>query len=429
MKHLEGKKLLFLGSNVGVTDMMRYARENGAWSIVADWYPTEKSPVKQTADEAVLISTADIGALCSLIDERMIDGVFAGINEFNILNAMKIAELCGMPFYCSIAQWDCIERKDYFRALCERYSVPCPKTYFTGEIENLKVDGISYPAVVKPVDASTSKGVHICFSEQELRALAPDAAASSVAGRVIVEEFVEGYEFTAHYTIFKGAARLACIDNRYPVAVHEGAVTTIPVARVYPSLFAESFIAQVDSQVTTLCESLGIDYGVVFIQGIYDENEDSFVIFEAGLRSAGEAPYRFIEQTNGINYMDMFVDVALGVEPQYDQSMEDPYLSGKCCGVVSFVGRGGTVGSIEGLAEAVAATSSVIDYEIRYPVGSVVPDGDTLRQLLIRFVMVCEDRAQMAKDIEFLNSSVRVVDVEGKNMAIKMDPERIFGLA
>ena len=127
--------------------------------------------------------------------------------------------------------------------------------------------------------------------------------------------------------------------------------------------------------------------------------------------------------------MDMFVDVALGVEPQYDQSMEDPYLSGKCCGVVSFVGRGGTVGSIEGLAEAVAATSSVIDYEIRYPVGSVVPDGDTLRQLLIRFVMVCEDRAQMAKDIEFLNSSVRVVDVEGKNMAIKMDPERIFGLA
>ena len=27
MKHLEGKKLLFLGSNVGVTDMMRYARE------------------------------------------------------------------------------------------------------------------------------------------------------------------------------------------------------------------------------------------------------------------------------------------------------------------------------------------------------------------------------------------------------------------
>ena len=127
--------------------------------------------------------------------------------------------------------------------------------------------------------------------------------------------------------------------------------------------------------------------------------------------------------------MDMFVDVALGVEPQYDQSMEDPYFSGKCCGVVSFVGRGGTVGSIEGLAEAVAATSSVIDYEIRYPVGSVVPDGDTLRQLLIRFVMVCEDRAQMAKDIEFLNSSVRVVDVEGKNMAIKMDPERIFGLA
>lgn len=428
MKHLEGKKILFLGSNVSVTDMIRYARENGAHTAVADWYGIEKSLAKQAADEPVSISTADDEALANYVTENGFSGVFAGIHEFNLLQAMKVAGRCGLPFYCTKDQWESIESKDSFRKLCEAQGVPCPKTYYTGEPNGCVLDKVAFPAVLKPVDASASEGVHICHDAKELLRWLPEAARLSEKGHVIIEQFFQGHEFTAHYTIHRGKACLACMDNRYPVAVHEGVVTTVPVARIYPSLFLDSYIEQVNDSMVALCESIGIDEGVMFVQGIYNEDDDSFAIFEAGLRSAGEAPYRIIEQVNGLNYIDLFVDYALGVDPAYEQSKEDPYLKGKCCGVVSFVGRGGTVGSIEGLEEAIAATPSVIDYEVRYPVGSEVPDGDTLRQLLIRFVMVCEDRGQMAKDIDFLNTSVQVKDVNGNYMAIKMTPERLFGL-
>ena len=71
-------------------------------------------------------------------------------------------------------------------------------------------------------------------------------------------------------------------------------------------------------------------------------------------------------------------------------------------------------------------TSSVIEYESRYPVGAKTPNGNTLRQLMIRFVMICDNREQMAYDIQFLNEHIRVLDENRKNMVLKMEPKRVF---
>ena len=94
----EGKKLLLLGSNVGILDIIKYAKKNGAVTIVADNRPVEKSVGKQFADDNVLISTADIEGLKEYIKENKVDGVFAGISEFNLLKAMELSHFFWFPF-------------------------------------------------------------------------------------------------------------------------------------------------------------------------------------------------------------------------------------------------------------------------------------------------------------------------------------------
>lgn len=423
----QNKTLLVLGANVGAEEIVRYAKDNGAYTIVADYYPPERSKVKQLADESALISTADIESLGKLIEESHVDGVLAGISEFNLLKAMELSNKYNLPFYCNREQWDKVENKELFRKLCEENGVPCPRTYYTGErLTEATLENIRYPAVIKPVDASASAGVHICMSQEELLDAEQDAVSHSSCGRIIVEEFVKGNEFTAHYTISNGTATLSCIDNRYPVAVHEGNVTTIPAARVFPSHFIDAYISEVNEQMVRLCQSLGIQDAVLFVQGICDK-VDGFHIFEAGLRPAGEAPNRFLERVNGVNFMHVLVEHALlGRSVSFIPEHEDPYIKGKCCGVVSFVSKGGEVGAIDGLEQAVADTPSVIAYENRYPVGAETPDGNTLRQLMIRFVMVCDSRKQMAEDIEYLNKHITVLNDKGENMVVKMEPERLF---
>ena len=78
------------------------------------------------------------------------------------------------------------------------------------------------------------------------------------------------------------------MDNRYPVAVHEGDVTTIPAARIYPSLFLKEYQEQVDPFMKKMIADLDLDFGVVFAQGIYSPTLDRFGIFEGGLRGSGK---------------------------------------------------------------------------------------------------------------------------------------------
>ncbi len=428
MKKFEDKTLLILGSNVMAPELADYARANGARTIVADYYDADRSAAKRKADEAVLLSTADTEALKALCLEKHVDGVFSGIMEFNLLQAEKVSRELGLRFYFDRHQWDLIENKGSFRKLCEKFGVPCPKTYYSGpwqEAGAAAEEVPAFPAVVKPVDCAASLGVHICMNREEVRRAIPEAGEKSGSGNIIIEEFVRGYEFTAHYTVCRGKAAFACMDNRYPVAVHEGNVTTIPVARVFPSLFTDRFREQVDDRMVRLCEGIGLEYAVIFIQGMYDPDADCFHIFEAGLRSAAEAPCRFMQQVTGQNHYLMLADYILNGASDYDLSREKPDMDGRCCGIVSFATPGGVVGRVSGLEEAVAATPSVSAFELRYPEGSTAPDGDTLRQLMIRFVMNCPDREAMKRDVAYLNSHVEAFDAEGRNMLVKFDPERL----
>lgn len=428
MGKFDNKTLLVLGSNVGAVDMICYAQENGAKVIAADYYPPERSEAKRYADRHVLVSTADIQALKEIVEKENVNGILAGISEFNLLKAMELSKLCGLPFYCTREQWDMVESKDCFRQLCIESGVPCPKTYFTGtEIPEDAWNTFTYPLVLKPVDASASSGVFICHTEEELRKHIPESAKKSAKKTIIIESFVQGSEFTAHYTICDGKAALACIDNRYPIALHEGNVTTIPIARIYPSVFAENYIEKVNASVIQMCERLGMQDGILFIQGIHNPENGEYSIFEAGLRCAGEAPYRFLKEITGYNFIQILVDHALLGSSDYDLTIEKPLLNGKCCGIVSYAAHHGTVGSIEGLEEAVSVCRGVLGYENRYPVGREVPDTDTLRQLMIRFIMLCEGRQQMAEDIKKLNDHIHVRNTEGNDMIEKFDPKRLFG--
>lgn len=428
MKLFEGKKLLLLGSNVGTLDMINYAKENGAYTIVADYLPVEKSFGKQASDDNVLISTGDLEGLKEYIRKEHINGVLAGVSEFNLLNAMKLCEYFGFPFYCTKQQWDLIENKENFRKICVKYEVPCPITYFTGsELPSKIMSALSYPVIVKPVDGSASIGITICRDRKSLFEAIPNALNNSEAGRFIIEEFAEGEEFAAHYTIANGCVSLSSIDNRIPLAIHTGDVTTIPVARIYPSTFAEQYIEQVNPQMLNLCQSIGLDTGVIFVQGIYNKEKNKFYIFEAGLRCAGEAPYRLIERVNGISFMNNIVDFSLlGYTHNFDASKEDPFFGGKICCVTSLVSRGGRISKIINYENVTDQLPSIVDSECRYNIDDETPNGNTLRQIVIRYVLVCDSIEQMKSDVEYINSNVKVLDENGNDMCLTFDASSYF---
>lgn len=419
------KKVLVLGSNVGSCDIVNYAKDNGAYTIVADYLQEKDSPAKIIANESILLSTGNIESLVKFVTDNKIDAILSGVSEFNILNAMEISKLSNLPFYCNKSQWDVVEHKDQFRFLCNKFNIPTPNTYFCGSIAEFDINIVTnYPVVVKPIDGSSSIGVFICNSKLELEEKIIISSKESMSGEIIIEDFFEGDEFSVHYTIVNGESYLSSMDNRYPIKINNGNVTSIPIARIYPSRFLQEYVKQVDSNMKELCNSLKLKTGVLFIQGLYNEKTNTFAIFEAGLRSAGEAPYRIIEKLNRNNYLKNMVDEALlGRVTNFDPLREDPMFNNKICAVISLVSKGGVIGNITGFDEIEKKVSSIIDKECRYSVGAVVPIGNTLKQIVIRFVLICNSVSELISDIEKINSNVNIYSTNGEDMCLKFNTQ------
>ena len=91
----DGKVFLELGTNVASVDIVQYAKSEGAYVIVTDYLPEEKSEAKKYADETYMISTLDTDLLVELIKAKRVDGVFCGVSEVNLKSVRLLAEKTG----------------------------------------------------------------------------------------------------------------------------------------------------------------------------------------------------------------------------------------------------------------------------------------------------------------------------------------------
>lgn len=413
MGKFDGKKLLVLGTSVGSVEIVEYAKSEGAYVIVTDYLPVEKSEAKRYADETALISTLDVEALYEFAKEKKIDGVFCGVSERNLLSVNELANRLNLPCYFNMEQWNLLGNKQQFKNLCKSFNVPIAKEYTLDEsFKKEDLSKIKYPVIVKPVDRSAAIGIHICNNERELIDGYKDAISKSFCKKALVEQYLKGLEFSAYYTFIDGECRTSIIFDKH-LASDNPKYIPLPEAYVFPSQIQERYLKEFDENVKAMLKSLGLKNGVACIQGAIDGNDVG--VFEAGLRMGGTALYRFIEHINGNNFLKMLTNYAITGEMEGDISLEDANLKGKCGCILSLLNKGGTIGKIIGVQEA-GKLKGVIKTVVRYSEGQEIIADGTLRQSHIRFFLVCNSKKELQDLIVKIKELVHVKDAEGNEM-------------
>ena len=135
--------------------------------VATDYYPKERSIVKQYADESFDISTFDIEGICKLIKDEKIDGVLCGASESNTTNLYEVCKRAGLPCYLSENQIKLNNNKLYFKQECSKYSYVPLLFDYQQVIESNEND--IFPVIVKPIDCSAGIGVKICENIDELK--------------------------------------------------------------------------------------------------------------------------------------------------------------------------------------------------------------------------------------------------------------------
>lgn len=420
MGKFDGKCLLELGSSVASVDIVKYAKSEGAYVIVADYLPIEKSEAKQFADETVMISTLDVNALAKLVTEKNVDGIFCGVSEINLKSVQAVSSMTGLPCYFNMEQWELCENKQKFKELCKKNNVPVAKQFFLSNPPTIEeLERIDYPVIVKPVDLSASKGIHICHDENELSLGYKDALEQSPSHSVIVEQYLDGDEISATYTFVDGNCRLSLLSQMYYNKEQKGMIP-LPDAYIYPSNHINAFLEQVDTPIKNMLKSIGLKNGSVFITGIASKND--FAFFEAGLRLAGTAPYKFVNSINKINIMELMTEYAINgkVSEPYLIRREDPMMKGKICCLFSLLNSGGRIARITGVEKA-SRLPGVIAYRVQRKEGDIVIKDGTLGQINVRFYIVKDTMEEIRETIKVIQKLVEVKDDFGNNMLLHSD--------
>ena len=282
-RNLQVRNYYYLGTNLGSCDIVNYARSQGAYVIVSDNQPTEKSAAKLIADEAWPISTADLDTLEKMAIKNQVNGIFAGVSEFNLEKAMTLCELLDLPFYCTKQQWDICCNKQLFKQLCLANAIPVPNEYkIDSHYKKEKLSQIKYPVIVKPVDSSAGVGIRICRDENQLLKAYASAMSMSKTNQAIVEEFIEGDEIAAGYTVKDGQFSLTWVIDRY-LDPEPSETIPLPQAFILPSKYTDQYIAELNAKVIKMFHSIGLTNGFIFIQCRI--NKRGFYVLEANYRS------------------------------------------------------------------------------------------------------------------------------------------------
>ncbi|MDR2952209.1 MAG: ATP-grasp domain-containing protein [Treponema sp.] len=209
------ESLIILGAGVMQGPAIKIAKELGFYAIALDANPY--APCVSQADRFEQIDLKDkekIEAFArSLQNSYGRVGIMTAGTDFSASVAWTAERLGlpGLPYEAALNASD----KARMRACFKKEGVPSPDFAIITEADGLENAPLPFPLVVKPVDNMGSRGCRRVDGVEEFQKAAEDALRFSRSGRVIVETYMEGPEFSVDAIVYHGKIAICGLADRH----------------------------------------------------------------------------------------------------------------------------------------------------------------------------------------------------------------------
>jgi carbamoylphosphate synthase large subunit len=122
---------------------------------------------------------------------------------------------------------------------------------------------LNFPCIIKPVDASGSKGITVMYTAAEMRSALTRALHWSRSGCCITEEYIEGEQIHGDAYIKDGKLIFYYLGDHH---FYTGSGNRVPVSTRWPARHTENVIASVVDQVEAIASHVGYTTGPLNIE-------------------------------------------------------------------------------------------------------------------------------------------------------------------
>ncbi|MGI2153008.1 ATP-grasp domain-containing protein [Shewanella oncorhynchi] len=320
------KNLLIVGAGVEACEGIRIAKEMGLKLVIADGNPS--APGLAMADWPIIASTYDGQAILAEVKKLQtqgvnVDGAIAMCADVPLSVAI-VSNSLGLPgLSLESAFW--VSDKLAMKKRLQAEGVPIPRFADVSDKSILlkKATEIGFPLIIKPVDSRGARGVQLIEMASELDSAWVLAAKESPTSRVMLEEYLEGPQFSTETLVDRGRYyTLGFADRNYewlprtkPFIIENGGDA--------PTGVSANIKAEVIATVERAAAALGINQGIAKGDMVYTA-QGAKVIEIAGRLSGGFFSTTQIPLATGVNFIEKAIKLALG-EPLTTEEVTAKY--------------------------------------------------------------------------------------------------------
>lgn len=416
------KKLLILGGQQKLCDIVNKAREMGVYTVVTDWY--ENSPAKRIADKYYDVSTSDVDAILQLIRDEQIDGVITGYIDSTLPYYYEICRRAEFPCYLNEKTLTYCTNKLRFKEICSEAGI---KTIPTVDVSG-DLSEVEYPVLIKPADSSGSKGITVCYNKDMIPKAVERAKRFSKSKSYVAEKFMNCDYVAAYYIVRNGKAMLSLLMDKDMNHIGRGAIP-YPTAYAAPSRYHDVYIEKIDPKVQKLVQKLEMENGVFLIS--FFINGENYYAVEPAARLTATREYVITGDAHGIDPLEMHINHALTGNFEMTSKNSEPEISSAYNGsiycMLLFFVKEGIIGKIEGI-DQIKALPGVLDYVQYRDIGAKIRADGSYGQLFFRVYLKADEVSELISQVNTIENLLQVYSEDNKPMVMAgFDAARFLG--
>ncbi|MEE1396384.1 ATP-grasp domain-containing protein [Ruminococcus sp.] len=302
------KKVLIIGASILQLPAILKAKELGYYVGVADYNP-EAIGIPY-ADEYFNISTIDIDGVVEVAKRFKPNGIMTLATDMPMRAVAAACRELGLPGISPDTALKATDKAEMIKAF-EAHGVEHPWYYVVSDrsVFDLIVRQASYPCIIKPTDNAGSRGVVLCHDKSELIKGYEYASHESRGGTVIIEEYLQGPEFSVEVMVVDGVPHVLQITDK----ITTGAPHFVEMGHTQPTSQPQYVQEKIKDLACRAVKAVGINVGPAHVEMILTEQGPKMV--ELGARMGGDCiTTHLVPLSTGVDMVAATIKLACGEE-------------------------------------------------------------------------------------------------------------------
>ena len=295
------------------------------------------------------------------------------------------------PSYEAIQK--CKHKEQLRKALCAYPALALKYEVIKKGEDNFNIDEFEFPIIIKPSSDTGSRNTYLCNNEDKAR-----IAISQIQNRVeqfdvLVEEFVDGNEYSAEVYIASGEVNIVAITEKKVLSIDN----PVEISHTVPAVINIEQFDEIQQMIKDVVKIINIDDAVIHVE--FKLSTKGPKIIEVNGRPGGDNICRLVKYTTGIDLVQIAVCLSVG---RYDQCQKTSKPMAETAGIDYFYSmKDGVIKGID--EEELKNNKKVLTYKVYRKAGEHIKrtvDNFSRLGYFISLDMEVEERNKIMKSVE-----------------------------